>query len=346
MIKTLKDIARELGVSPATVSRVVNRKGNVNKKTQKRIEGYLRENKYTPNQVARSLKVSVTKTIGIIMPDICEVFFGYIIKGIDSVVSKAGYSIILADSNENKLIEQRYLDLLFNQRVDALVVATVDLAGDKVMDFINSGTPIVFIDNLPSLSVPFDSVLTDNIAASRQAINHLLSKGHRDIAVIIGSPDETTGYDRLVGYRLALEEAGVALDNDLVVFGDYKEESGFRCMESLLHSRNRHFFSAVYVTSELMTFGAVKAIMRSGMNIPNDLAVIGFDVHDRTGLATPGITTIRQHEQKMGILVGDLLLKRLKEKQNGTLDSPRQKHLLPAYLEIKESCGGYSTSGK
>jgi DNA-binding LacI/PurR family transcriptional regulator len=337
-MKTLKDIARELDISVSTVSRVVNNKSVVNDKTREKVMAALAKTNYVPNQVARSLKKSATKTIGIIVPDMCEVFFGQIIHGIDSVVSKKGYSILLADSNESKQKEERYLDILFQQRVDALVLATVDMSGTKVMHYIDNGVPVVFIDNLPAINVAYDAVLIDNVMAGKMAVNHLLSLGHRRIAAIVGIVAETTGSGRLEGYRTALREAGVPVDENLIAYGNYKEDAGIACMEALLNHFDEHPFSAVCVMSEKMTIGAIKTIRVAGYRIPEDIAVVGFDMHDDTGLIVPSITTLRQPEKQIGELTGEMLIKRLEERKNG-VSSANQKMFLMPYLEVHQSCG-------
>ena len=336
MNKTLKDVARELNMSISTISRVVNNKDNVNEKTRDIVMAYLEKHKYTPNRVAKSLKENTTKTIGIIIPDICEVLFGQIIKGIDQIVSQYDYSIILVDSHEDKHKEERCLELLYEQRIDALVLATVNSNGSKVLELINSGLAVVFIDNLPNLSVPYDAVLIDNTAASKMAINHLLGQGHTQIACIVGSTSETTGGDRLLGYRLALEEAGISVNENLIRVGNYKEDTGYSCMEELIRNRGGQPFTAVYVAAEMMTFGAIKAIGSHGMSIPEDISVVGFDVHDRAGLMLPSITTMRQDEQQIGKLVGELLMKRLSEREQAQ-GSPKQKILMMPFLEVKSS---------
>ena len=337
-MKTLKDIATELDLSVSTVSRVVNNKSVVNNKTREKVMEALAKTNYVPNQVARSLKKSATKTIGVIVPDMCEIFFGQIIRGIDSAVSKKGYSILLADTNESKQKEERYLDILFQQRVDALVLATVDMSGTKVMNYIENGVPVVFIDNLPALNVPYDAVLIDNVMAGKMAVNHFLSMGHKRIAAIVGIVAETTGSGRLEGYRRALHEAGVPVDEDLIAYGNYKEDAGIACMETLLENYEAHPFSAVCVMSEKMTIGAIKTIRKFGYRIPEDIALVGFDMHDDTGLIVPSITTLRQPEKQIGELTGEMLIKRLEERKNGET-SAKQKMFLMPYLEVHHSCG-------
>jgi DNA-binding LacI/PurR family transcriptional regulator len=344
MAKTLKEVASKLNTSVSTISRVINNKANVNEETRRRVLEALEHCDYTPNQVARSLKVQSTKIIGIIVPDICERFFGQIIKGIDEITSSKGYSIILFDSGESKEKEEKYLDMLFRQRVDALVIATVDVNSTKVLQFIENNIPVVFIDNLPNIPTTYDAVLIDNVQASRLAIKRLLEKGHVRIAVIAGSLAQTTGYDRLLGYKLALQDAGIEVDDGIVMIGNYKEESGYRCMEQLISNKSSVPFTAVYVASEMMTYGAIKAMQNYGIKFPDDVALIGFDVHDKTGLITPGITTIRQPEHQIGQLTAEALLKKLKINNNSSgNDSTRNgsdghRILLNAYMEERQSC--------
>ena len=309
---TLKDIAKKLNLSVATVSRAVNNKEYVKEETRKRVLEALEEYNYVPNEVARSLKLQSTKTIAVILPDICEAFFGEIIKGIDQIVSPKGYTIIVADTNEKKENEEKYLALLQQKRIDALVFATVDLSGCNVKKYLPS-LPVIFIDNIPELE-GIDSVTIDNVQASSMAIDYLLEQGHRRIATIIGSVKETTGFARHEGYLKALEKQGIPVDEYLIQYGNYKENDGFRCMEKLIQNIKEHPFTSVYVTSEKMTFGAIKAIREYGLRVPDDISLVGFDVQDKAQLISPSITTVRQPENLIGSRVGELLLRRLEEK--------------------------------
>lgn len=330
---TVKDIAEKLNLSVATVSRAINNKEYVKEETRQRVLQALKEYNYVPNEIARSLKLQSTKTVAVIVPDICEAFFGKIIKGIERTIAHREYSIIVADTDEKKENEKRYLDMLFQKRIDALVFATVDLSGDYVKNYFSS-YPIVFIDNIPELE-DVDCVVIDNAKASRMAVEYLIERGHREIAVIIGSVKETTGYARREGYLDTLKHYGIPIDPDLIQYGNYKEDAGFRCMETLLKQRDEHPFTAVYVTCEMMTFGAIKAIHARGLRIPEDISLVGFDIQDRAKLISPSITTVRQPESVIGRKVGELLLKRLDEKDSGKHAS--EKILLEPYMEEGES---------
>lgn len=310
---TLKDIADKLNLSVSTVSRAVNNKAYVKEETRKRVLEALEEYNYVPNEVARSLKLQSTKTIAVIIPDICENIFGEIIKGIDTVVSPKGYSIIVADTNENSENEKNYLEMFRQKRIDALVYATVDLSGLHIKKYLPN-LITVFIDNIPNLA-NIDTVTIDNTLASKMAVEYLIEEGHRQIAAIIGSVKETTGYARREGYLQTLKENFLEIKKELIQYGNYKEDDGFICMERLIQNREEYPFTAVYVTSEKMTFGAIKAIKEYGLRMPEDISLVGFDVQDKAQLINPSITSIRQPEKLIGNKVGELLLKRLQEKK-------------------------------
>ena len=338
MASRLKDIAIELGVSVSTISRVVNNKTYVNPKTRKMVMEGLRKYNYMPNQVARSLKKQSTGTVGIVVPDISENFFAQIIKGIDEVLGKRDISIILADSNESPQKESNYLKLLYQNRIDALILATVSKNHEALELYFENEIPVVFIDNVPDIERDIDCVIINNKKASMIAVNHLLENNREPIATIVGSADETTGYERLEGYRRALEQRDIPVNEELIKFGNYKEDSGYSCMKQLLENRSKNPFSGLYIGSEMMTYGAIKAIKEYRLSIPEDIALVGFDVHDKSGLITPGITSIRQPETNIGKTVADLIVKRLKEKKNNTLQNQAGQHIvLEPSLEVRRS---------
>jgi len=322
--ETLKDVAKQLNLSISTVSRVVNGKGYVKEETRRRVLECLEASNYVPNEIARSLKARESMTIGVIVPDLREVYFGRIIKQIDRTVSAAGYMLLVADTNESRTVERRYLDIMFQKRVDALVLSTVDVENPNVARYLSGGIPVIFIDNMPHLDDDrLCFVMVDNHQASRLAVQTLVEHGHRDIALIVGSPEEPTGYERQEGFCRAMEDNGLQVDPQLVVQGNFKTDGGYRCMQQLLQLRKEHPFTAVHVTSEMMTIGALRAIREAGLEVGKDISVLGFDVHDDLGLATPTIATVRQPEELVGKTVGDMLLKLLHPKKYGEADTTK-----------------------
>ena len=318
---TLKQIAQELGISASTVSRAINGKTVVKDETRKRVLELAQKYAYTPNEVARSLKNASTHTVAVVLPDISETFFGKIVKALDQVLSAYGYMLILADTQENPKKERKFLEMLFTRRVDALVLATVDPESSSVQKFIDRGIPVVFIDNLPTADGG-ESIAINNQHASRIAVEHLLKKGHRNIAAIFGSLEETTGRERLLGFRATLAEHEIPVNEALIAYGDYKLPSGYEAMKQLLAKRGDHPFSAVYVTSEKMGYGALQAVEEAGLSVPNDLSFIGFDVPLPDVTAERKITSVRQPETIIGRKVGEHLLLRLQSLVSEKTEEP------------------------
>lgn len=340
MTKNLKDIASELGLSIATISRVVNGKKHVSKKTVARVKKALARNNYLPNQVARSLKVKATNTVGIIVPDIRD-YFAYVIKSAEAVLSKFGYSIILADTNEDSEKEDLYVRILYEKRVDGLILATVSSDNSALELLSKSSIPIVFIDNLPNLPHSVDAVLLNNFKASFMAVEHLTRLGHRRIAMICGDQRETTGKERLAGYLDALDAKSIATDPELVEYGSFTVESGYACMSRLLDKMDVCGFTAVYVTSYKMTCGAVRALKERNVTFPRDISLIGFDFTDENKLFSPSITSILQPVDNIGRLVAHRLLAKIRDVSNAdrtaeSSDIP-QKILLDPILMTGES---------
>lgn len=335
---TLKDVANRLNLSVSTVSRVVNGKGYVKEETRQRVLACLEACNYVPNEVARSLQARETMTIGVVVPDLCETYFGRIIKEIDRVVAEAGYMLMVTDTGESRQQERRYLDSLYQKRVDALVLSSVDVDDPNVSRYYASGTPVVFLDNLPHLEGnDLHYVMVDNHQASSLAVQTLIDRGHRQIALIVGSQNEPTGYERKEGYCRAMEENGLTVDENLVAVGNFKKDGGYRCMQKLLQNRSEHPFTAVYVTSEMMTIGALQAIREANLVVGEDIVVIGFDVHDDLGLANPTIACVCQPEAEVGRSVGRMLLQLLKPEIYGT--SSNTKVWLQAQLQLGSSLG-------
>lgn len=333
MAITLQELAKKLGVSPSTISRVANNKSFVKPETRKKILKAIDEYNYTPNQIARSLKVKVTKTVAVVVPDISEDFFSYVIKGIDEVLSQNGYTIILCDTGENSEKEDLYLNMLMQKQIDGIILATVSKDYKTIYKILESKNNMLFFDNLPNIKMNYDSVITDNIKASSMVVEHLIGLGHKKIGIITGKQNETTGFERLMGYKKALIENNIPIDEKLICIGDFKEKSGYESAEKLME--NNKDMTALYVASSKMTYGAIKALNNRGKRIPSDIALVGFDVHDPTGLISPGITTIIQNEENIGKTAGEFFLKKM-ESGNRVVN---QKILLDPQLVIRESCG-------
>lgn len=335
MALTLQDISKELNLSISTISRVLNNKPNVNTETRELVLIYLKDHQYI--SVSSSKTANKTNDIvAVVIPDLTEDYFANVVRGIEDNLWNEGGSMMLCDTVEDAEKEAQYMNMLIKKKFSGIILATVDKNQGRLDSYLQKGINIVFFDNLPNITINYNSVITDNVKASKMAVDHFISMGHTHIGVIAGKQEETTGFERLVGYRRAMELNGIAVDEHLIAYGDFKEESGYTCMNRLKEENPN--ISAVLVSSAKMTYGAMKAIYDMGLSIPEDISVIGFDVHDPTELIRPGITSIMQNETHIGRICVELLRRCQSHSQvNATMLS--QRILLEPQLVIRESCG-------
>lgn len=317
---TLNEIAKRAGVSASTVSRVVNNIGLVKQETREKVLEAMSIYQYVPNQIARNLKLSRSNAVGIIVPDILEPYFANIIRRLEADLSERDYSMILCITNENADKERKYLHFMMSNMIDGAVVATVDSENDTHKRYIESGRALVFIDNLPEHLGPYGAILTDNKAASKLAVTHLWSLGHRNIAILAGRQEETTGAERLVGYLDAMRQRNQAVRDGWIRIGDFKSASGYTNMKRLLEENPE--VTAVYANSSQMTYAACKAIEEAGLQLAEDFSVVGFDIHNTTGMPESNITSIVQQEDEMGRKACEFLVNAIEQKgppPNGVL---------------------------
>lgn len=305
----LKDLAMDLGVSVSTVSRAISNSGRVSRETRERILCAVREANYTPNDVARSLRKQNAMSIGIIVTDITNSFFASVIKGAQSYGRDKGYSILLSNSDENELFEAEAMQLMLEKQVSGLILASVGNNAGKIRQFRSVGIPIVFIDNIPSSQGQYDTVTTDNRNAARLLAGMMIRKGYRNIGMITGPLNQSSGRQRYEGFLAAMTEHGLPVRPEWVREGDFKMESGIRCMEDILGLSECP--RAVLISNNYMAYGAVRAVKAEGKTIPKDIAVAAFDTDDVTALVSPAIATMNQAAEEIGEKAAEVLISRM-----------------------------------
>jgi DNA-binding LacI/PurR family transcriptional regulator len=305
----LKDLAMDLGVSISTVSRALSGSGRVSQKTKERVTKAVRDANYTPNDVARSLRKQNAMSIGIIVTDITNSFFASVIKGAQNFSRGRGYSILLSNSDENELFEAEAMQLMLEKQVSGLILASVGNNAGKIRQFGSLGIPIVFIDNIPAAEGHYDTVTTDNRKAARLLAQKLIGKGYRDIGMITGPLNQSSGRQRYEGFLAAMEENGLTVRPEWVREGDFKMGSGFRCMTDILSLPACP--RAVLISNNYMTYGAIRAIKAEGKAIPRDIAVAAFDTDDITGLISPSIATMNQAAEDIGGKAAEVIISRM-----------------------------------
>ena len=328
---TIRDVAQRAGVSVATVSHVINGTRKVAPETAARVRRAMEELDYHPNAVARSLRTRKTQAIGVVVSDITNPFFATLVRGAEDAAIEAGYSLIVCNSDETPEKEDLYVRLLWRRRMDGLLIAPVrDGASSAVQELARRQMPFVFIDR-KAKGVEADAVLSDNVGGAYLATQHLIERGHKRIGIVLGIPGATTTEERLAGYRRALEEAGIPLAEDLVVWGGYRVEGGRRATAKLLSLSDPP--TAIFSTNNLMTVGVLKELFHRKVRIPKDVAVVGFDDLEWAEMANPPLTTVAQQPYEIGHRALALLLEQLSRE----CESPAREVRIPVVLKLRGS---------
>lgn len=304
---TIKDVAHRTGLSIATISKYING-GNVLEKNKEIIQNAIDELNFTVNEMARGLKTNKTKTVGIALPNLNNLFFTSIVSKIEDIILKYGYGTIICDYKENYELEKKKLDFLVNKSVDAIILVPSGKEEAELKKMLKNGMPIILIDRLLK-NVQCDVVLGDNLNSSYDAVEQLFILGHKRVGVIVGPKEMYTAEERLKGYCRVHEDYSVKIDTELIKYGDYSMQSGFYMFKELLNIQNPP--TAIYITNYEMTLGTIMAINEMNIKIPEDISIIGFDNLDLVKVINPPLSVVVQPMENIGEVTANLLLKRL-----------------------------------
>ncbi len=329
---TMQDVARLAGVSVATVSAVINGTATVSLKRSERVREAMAAIDYSPDQIARSLRVGCSSVIGMVIPDVTNAFFPEVIRGVEDGARRQGYSVILCNSNEDPEQEERHLNMLFGRRVDGVLLACTNYAAayDRLL---RRRFPIVFFDRIPE-PPHHGAVGTDNLDASHQATVHLIEQGHRDIAFIAGNLLLSPHAKRLEGFRKAMQEANLSVCDPYLRFGDLQIESGYQSGLKLLQLPTPP--TAIISSNSKMLLGLLRAMRELHVRCPEQVSVIGFDDHVWSEFFNPPLTSVSQQSYEIGRLAVEMLLKRVNRDQQSS-QTENQVILLKAALRVRES---------
>ncbi len=311
MASTIKDIAKYTGLGLATISSYLNG-GNVREENRVKIEAAIQELDFEVNEVARGLKTRKTKIIGVVIPELNNNFCAEIITAMEDSLRNHGYATIVCDCRTDIELEKKAVEFLHRKRVDGIINMPVNADGSHLSSFSSSKKPIILIDRKIS-GVDCDYVLVDNISAVKNAVWKLIENGHKKIGIIGGPEDIYTAQERMLGYRLALMEAGIIPEERLIEHSDYTINGGVRCMEKL--ARNNKDMTAVIAANYEMTMGAVIGINEMGIKMPEEISLIGFDNTEFARACRPRLTIVTQPMKEIGLKVAELILKRLTDNE-------------------------------
>jgi len=330
----INDVARSAGVSKTTVSRVLNgRYEYMTTETRARVEAAIEALQFNPNNIARSLKRKRTNTIGAIVANIMNPFSTAITRGIEDYCHVAGYSLIICNADDSAEKERAYVQVLRARQSDGLIINTTGQNQELFQELAEAGFPLVLLDRKLE-GVQADAVTLDNAKATALAMAHLLGRGYRRIAIVVYPPHGLSSRtERLEGYRKALEEAGLPIDDSLIKIAEPHPGAAREKVRELLSMQPLP--EAIFATNYLINLEVLAAVKEGGLRVPGDVAIMGFDDAEWTPLLDPPLTTVAQPTYEMGRRAAELLVKRIESKR------PRKPmlHLMEPQLVIRKSCG-------
>ena len=327
---SLKDLAAELGVSIATVSRALRNSHEVGDELRERVQKLAKELNYRPNPFAQSLRSEAPKVIGVVVPNLVTHYYSAVLDGIEDYASQEGYSVIAINSHENYVKEEKAIDNFINMHVEGIIAClsqdTVDYSHFREIN--KMGIPLVFFARtcLPEL---FSQVVANGAEAAEQATCHLLETGSRRVAFIGGPNHLDMVRRRKHGYLEALKQARIPIDRDIIICDKIDFESSRETALRLLSSENRP--DAILAFNDIITYAAFDAIKTLGLRIPEDVAIIGFTDTDASAFVTPKLASIEDQSHKTGALACELLMR------NIAGDTKIYKEVVPMILKIRES---------
>jgi LacI family transcriptional regulator len=293
---TMRDVARLAGVATSTVSAVINKTVPVSSQRRESVLRAMEALDFEPDAIARSLKTGRSHAIGIIVPDITNVFYPEVIRGVEEAGQNTGYSILLCDSNESDAVEERHLSALSARRVDGIILACcVNSRAHETLT--RRQIPTVYIDRLPRTN-SFSTVCTDNVQAGRMATEHLIQLGHKRIGILAGHMDLSTHHDRLEGVRQAMQEAHLPIRDEYLVQGHVQLEDGYRATHCLMDLQEPP--TAVLSSNNKMMLGVLQAVSERHLRIPEDVSVLGFDDYLWNQHFHPSLTAVAQPTLEIG----------------------------------------------
>jgi LacI family transcriptional regulator len=315
----------------ATVSRVINNSGPVREATRRRIDEVALRLRYTPNSAARSLSTRQTETLGVLLPDLYGEFFSEVIRGIDQVVQREGWHLLVSSSHDERSEIEAALRAM-RGRVDGLLVMSPDLDARALAENLPANLPVVLL-NCAVDGRAYDSLNVDNCGGASAMMHYLLERGHERIGLITGPARNHDARERLRGSRAALSAAGLNADPSLVVEGDFTETSGHRAVRVLLEREPRP--TAIVAANDSMAIGALSALLEAGVRVPEDVTVVGFDDIPIARYVSPPLTTVRVSIAELGSRAAARLLAALEQGPA----RERVQQLLPTELVVRRSCG-------
>ncbi len=328
---TIKQIAKLLGISKSTVSRALQNRNDVNVETRRKVIELAEKLRYQPNSIALHLKNQRTQTIGVIIPETSNAFFSRAVGGIQRVANAAGYNVVICQSDESYPAEKKNLDSLISNHVDGLLISVSRETqnSDHFMTLLDRNIPVVFFDRVCE-SLETTQVVTDNYEVSFKATQHLIDQGCRKIAILAGPEYLSTSSKRVLGYRDALKQNNISFNPAWLLFPDFRCNSIEAFTNELL--RQKDFPDAIFAINDMAAIEIMHVLKRSGLRIPNDVAVMGFNNEKVGEFMEPSLSSIDLPAQEMGETAAEMLIHHIKDP-----GCKPERRLIPSTLVVRSS---------
>lgn len=307
---TIKNIAKLAGFSSATVSKILNGKDqHISEETRKRVLEVVEREGYIPNGIAKSLRMKNTKTLGIIMPDVMNLFFAELARGVEDAAEKRGYSVILCNTDNKESKEERYIQILQEKMVDGIILTASESSTSKTLERCN--IPIVLVDRDIDVEKKVGRITVNNEEGGYMATSFLINKGCKKIGFISSSKNNKPSAERLKGYKRSLAENGIKLQEELIYFDSFKTETGYNGTLSIIEKLK---VDGIFCGNDSIAMGSLKALKEKGIKVPKDIKIIGFDNISFCEFVDPPLTTIKQPIYEIGEGAVDILVSMIEKR--------------------------------
>ena len=329
---TIRDVAKQAGVSVATVSRYINRNAPVSAEVANRLDKVMSELKYMPHAAARHLASRKTRVIGLLLTNMHNDFFAPLLNGAEQIVREHGYNLLVATYHSDS--RDAVPPPIGPHNTDGLLVFADSLTDEEIKNLHTSGFPMVLVHRTPPDSFPISSVTVENKSATHRLVEHLiLHHNKRRILFLRGPVNQEDSYWRETGYRSALEANGIAFDEELVLVGDFERDIAYNALNHFLGNGKRVAFDAIFAGDDDAAIGAINSLAEYGYRVPEDIAVVGFDDSRLSAFLTPSLTTVRAPTETVGRIATEKLFGLLNNEISDGMT------LLPTEIIIRRSCG-------
>lgn len=329
---TISDVAKHAGVSKSTVSHVINGTRFVEDETKQRVLNTIKHLNYRPNRNAQSLTTNKSHTIGIIVSDITNHFFGELIRTIEAALESSSYSLIVCNTDEQLQRERHYLNLLTSQQVDGIIAAATSHRWEEIEMTHLKYVPVVFMDRMFGELEDYPYVGANNYQGAYLATEHLIQQGHKDIGILAGFQRLSSMRERLQGFKDAMGNYDLPLRDEWIVVSDLSPDAGMAAATQVLTQSHRP--TALMINNNFLNLGTLRAVIDLGLNVPEDLALVGFDDHPWAEVSCPPLTVVRQPVAELGQHAAEIMLALINEER------PQQtRYVLDCDLIVRESCG-------